>query len=141
MRRGGGSGGFAFIQTGDRTGRMPSPVSTSRQMAQQVRVDPLAAATHALDTIDDAAQQGNRPRTPFVGRHREDVLASYLLDGAANGSAGVNGTPNMDAGVNRAADLGGQRCGKHEDRGDSTNYRKLAEHKIATCPVPFQQPS
>jgi hypothetical protein len=24
--------------------------------------------------------------------------------------------------------------------GDSTNDRKLAEHKIATCPVPFQQP-
>src|SRR6516165_7888922 len=26
--------------------------------------------------------------------------------------------------------LGGQRCGDHEDRGDSTNYRKLAEHEI-----------
>jgi hypothetical protein len=25
---------------------------------------------------------------------------------------------------------GGQRCADHEDRGDSANYRKLAEHKI-----------
>ena len=24
------------------------------------------------------------------------------------------------------------------NHGDSTNYRKLAEHKIATCPVPLQ---
>src|SRR5262249_19659084 len=46
-----------------------------------------------------------------------------LNDSAANGSAGVNSAP----------DLGGQRCRDHEDRGDSTNYRKLAEHKIATC--------
>jgi hypothetical protein len=23
------------------------------------------------------------------------------------------------------------------NRGDNTNYRKLAEHKIATCPVPL----
>jgi hypothetical protein len=47
----------------------------------------------------------------------------------------------FDAGVNSAPDLGKQRCGDHEDRGDSNNYRKLAEHLIATCPVPFQQPS
>ena len=64
-----------------------------------------------------------------------------LNDCAANGSAGVNSASDVDAGVNSAPDLGGQRCGDHEDRGDSTNYRKPAEHKIATCPVPFQQPS
>src|SRR6516225_4461668 len=28
--------------------------------------------------------------------------------------------------------------GTMRNRGDSTNYRKLAEHKIATCPVPLQ---
>ena len=62
------------------------------------------------------------------------------LDGTTNGSAGVNSAPDVDAGVNSAPDLGGQCCRDHEDRGDNTNYRKLAEHKIATCPVPFQQP-
>jgi hypothetical protein len=36
----------------------------------------------------------------------------------------------VDAGINGATHLGGQRCGDHEDRDDSTNYRKLAEHKI-----------
>src|SRR5215469_8755308 len=46
------------------------------------------------------------------------------LDGTTNGSAGIN----VDAGINGATHLGGQRCGDHEDRGDSTNYRKLAEH-------------
>jgi len=35
------------------------------------------------------------------------------LDGAANGSAGVNSTPNVDAGINGATHLGGQRCGDH----------------------------
>jgi len=39
-----------------------------------------------------------------------------------------------------ATHLGGQRGRDHEDCGDSTNDRKLAEHKIATCPAPFQQP-
>jgi len=48
------------------------------------------------------------------------------LDGATNGSAGIN----VDAGINAATHLGGQRWGRHEDRGDSTNYRKLAEHEI-----------
>jgi len=38
----------------------------------------------------------------------------------------------MDAGINGAAHLGGQRCWDHEDRGDSTDYRKLAEHKIGS---------
>src|SRR6516165_7924454 len=52
------------------------------------------------------------------------------LDGTTNGSAGVNG----------ATHLSRQRCRDHEDRGDRNNYRKLAEHKIATCLVPFQQP-
>jgi hypothetical protein len=36
----------------------------------------------------------------------------------------------MDAGINAATHLRGQRCWDHEDRGDSTNYRKLAEHKV-----------
>ena len=45
-----------------------------------------------------------------------------LNDGAANGSAGVNRAPDVNAGANSAADLGGQRCGDHDDRGDSTNY-------------------
>jgi hypothetical protein len=35
----------------------------------------------------------------------------------------------MDAGINAATHLGGQRCGRHEER-DSTDYRKLAEHEI-----------
>jgi hypothetical protein len=37
----------------------------------------------------------------------------------------------VDAGVNSATHLGGQRCGDHEDPGDSTKYRKLAKHKTA----------
>jgi hypothetical protein len=53
------------------------------------------------------------------------------LDGASNGSAGVDSAPNVDAGANGAPDLGGQRCGDHEDHGDSTNYRKLAEHNLS----------
>jgi hypothetical protein len=36
----------------------------------------------------------------------------------------------MDAGINAATYLRGQRRGCHEDRGDSTDYRKLAEHGI-----------
>jgi hypothetical protein len=48
------------------------------------------------------------------------------LDGATNGSAGINSTPDVDAGINGATHLGGQRCRDHED---STNYQKLAEHK------------
>src|SRR5215510_1803132 len=66
-------------------------------------------------------------RTPSPEIRARDTA----LDGAANGSASVNSAP----------DLGGERCRDHEDRGDSTNYRKLAEHKIATCPVPVRQPS
>src|SRR5215469_16955717 len=50
------------------------------------------------------------------------------LDGTTNGTAGVNSAPDVDAGVNSAPDLGGQRCRYHEDRGDTTNYRKPAEH-------------
>src|SRR5215813_4986499 len=48
------------------------------------------------------------------------------LDGPTNGRAGIN----MDAGINGATHLGGQRCWDHEDRGDSTDYRKLAGHEI-----------
>src|SRR5262249_42102505 len=49
------------------------------------------------------------------------------LDGTTNGSAGIN----VDAGINGATHLGGQRCRDHEDRGN-TDYRKLAEHKIVS---------
>ena len=52
------------------------------------------------------------------------------LDGTTNGSAGINSAPNVDAGINGATHLGGQRCGRHEDR-DSTDYRKLAEARLA----------
>jgi len=62
------------------------------------------------------------------------------LDGTTNGSAGVNSASDVDTGVNGATHLSRQRCRDHEDRGDRNNYRKLAEHKIATCLVPFQQP-
>jgi hypothetical protein len=63
------------------------------------------------------------------------------LNGASNGSAGVNSTPDVDAGIDSPSDLGGQRCRDHDDRADNVDYTKLAEHKIATCVVPFQQPS
>src|SRR6516225_3093247 len=59
-----------------------------------------------------------------------------LNDGTTNGSAGINSAPNVDAGINGATHLGGQRCGDNEDRGDSTNYRKLAEHNLS---VPWAQ--
>src|SRR5262245_13194285 len=48
-------------------------------------------------------------------------------DSASNGSAGVNRAPDVNAGANGSPDLGGHRCRDHEDRGDSTNYRKPAE--------------
>jgi hypothetical protein len=54
-----------------------------------------------------------------------------LNDGAANGTAGVNSAPNVDAGVNSATALGEQRCGDHDDRGDSAYCRQLAEHNKA----------
>jgi hypothetical protein len=50
------------------------------------------------------------------------------LDGAANGSAGVNSAPNVDAGIYAATHLGGHRCRHYENRGDSTDDRKLAKH-------------
>jgi hypothetical protein len=37
----------------------------------------------------------------------------------------------VDAGINAATHLRGQRPGRHEDR-DSTHYRKLAEHKVVS---------
>src|SRR5215475_9277033 len=52
-------------------------------------------------------------------------------DSASNGSAGVNRAPDVNAGANGSPDLGGHRCRDHEDRGDSTNYRKLAEHNLS----------
>src|SRR6516225_3846615 len=68
------------------------------------------------------------------------------LDGTANRSAGVNGAPNVDAGINGATHLGGQRCGDHEDRGDSTNYRELAKHNLSLpraslCTTPILTPA
>src|SRR5262249_52783821 len=59
------------------------------------------------------------------------------LDGTTNGSAGINSAPNVDAGANSATHLGGQRCGDHGDRGDSTNYRKLAEHQVTALGHPI----
>ena len=53
------------------------------------------------------------------------------LDGTANGSAGVNSAPDMDAGANSAPHLGRQPCGDHEDGGGDSNYRKLAEHNLS----------
>jgi hypothetical protein len=68
-----------------------------------------------------------------------------LDDGAANGSAGVNRAPDVDAGVNSAPDLGEHRCRDRDDRGDSANYRKLAEHKLGLSwlplPLPFKWPT
>ena len=61
-------------------------------------------------------------------------------DGTANGSAGVNSAPDVDAGINSAPDLGAQRRGDHEDRGDSTNYRKLAEHNLSLPWVQTTEP-
>src|SRR6516225_4090138 len=52
-------------------------------------------------------------------------------DRASNGSAGVNSAPDVDAGVNAAPHLGGQCCWDHDDRGESANYRKLAEHNLS----------
>ena len=46
----------------------------------------------------------------------------YLAQRRLERSAGVNSAPDVDAGINGATHLGGQRCGHHEDRGDSTNY-------------------
>jgi hypothetical protein len=46
----------------------------------------------------------------------------------------LDGTTNGSAEVNSATHLGGQRCGDHEDPGDSTKYRKLANHKTAYLP-------
>jgi hypothetical protein len=61
------------------------------------------------------------------------------LDGAANASARINRTPNVDAGINAATHLGGHCCGDHEGDGDdSTNDQKLAEHKTTTCQAPFR---
>src|SRR5215475_1198839 len=52
-------------------------------------------------------------------------------DRASNASTGVNRAPDVNAGANGSPDLGGHRCRDHEDRGDSTNYRKLAEHNLS----------
>src|SRR5262249_819733 len=82
-------------------------------------------------TVNFPARRASSPKV----RARDTSLAA-----TPDGSAGINSAPNVDGGINGAARLGGQRCWDHEDRGDNTNYRKLAEHKIATCLVPFQQP-
>jgi hypothetical protein len=37
----------------------------------------------------------------------------------------------VDAGINGATHLGEQRCGDHDDRGDSAYCRQLAEHNKA----------
>src|SRR5262249_12641947 len=53
------------------------------------------------------------------------------LYSTTNGSAGVNSASDVDAGINAAPHLGGQCCRDHDDRGESTNYRKLAEHNLS----------
>jgi hypothetical protein len=60
---------------------------------------------------------------------RPEIGARYTpLDHAANGSAGVHSAPDVDAGIDSASHLRGQRCGDHMGDSDSTNYRKLGEH-------------
>src|SRR5256885_11668731 len=52
--------------------------------------------------------------------------AAGIATAGVNGTAGVNATAGVNgpAGVN----LGGQRGGEHEDRGESTDDRKPDEH-------------
>ena len=69
----------------------------------------------------EATVISRRPRSPEIRWGRDSPN-----DGTANGSAGVN----------CASDLGGQRCGNHEDRGDSTGNRRLAEHLSLLGPNP-----
>jgi hypothetical protein len=52
-------------------------------------------------------------------------VASMTMISAGSGSADLSLA--LNAGANGSPDLGGHRCRDHEDRGDSTNYRKPAE--------------
>jgi|SRR6516165_10469761 hypothetical protein len=65
-------------------------------------------------------------------------------DSAANGSAGVDRASDVDAGINSAPDLGGQRCGDHGDRGDSIGrvYQlvRVGEDDLILEPLPKQLP-
>ena len=92
------------------------------------------AHTHRNQQLSSARLCGSRTvlmvaavitrRTPSPQIRARDTS----LDSAANGSAGVNSAPNVDARVNGATHLGEQRRGDHED---STNYRNLAEHNVS----------
>jgi hypothetical protein len=65
--------------------------------------------------------------TAITGRTRSPEIRwsrNPPNDGTANGSSGVNSAP----------DLGGQRCGNHEGRGDSTGDRQFAEHLSLLVP-------
>ena len=71
--------------------------------------------------------------------YHPEVAIIELSGVTTNGSARIDSTPNVDAGINGTTHLGGHRCGGHEGDGDdSTDDRKLAEHKTATCPAPFR---
>jgi hypothetical protein len=65
------------------------------------------------------------------------------LDGTTNCSAGINSAPNVDAGINAATHLGGHRCRHYENRGDSTDDRKLAKHdfvpQLGRLPPPWRR--
>jgi len=56
------------------------------------------------------------------------------------GNTSNDSAANASAGVNSAPDLGGRRCGDHEDRDDSTNYPKLAEHNLSLPWLPLPLP-
>jgi hypothetical protein len=84
----------------------------------------LSAASLLADQQNkssDGYQKGNQNTDDQRNNPMPTVRALASLDGTTNGSAGINGAP----------DLGAQRCGDHEDRGDSTNYRKFGEHNLS----------
>src|SRR5206468_1359801 len=85
----------------------------------------LGSFTHGTNLVADAAGQFLRT---------EEVRPSLFATGTDGNPLG-SGSPGS-AGINSAPDLGGQRCGNHEDRGDSTGNRQLAEHLSLLGPNP-----
>jgi hypothetical protein len=81
-----------------------------------------AISSFCPTSVDGLQIRTRRAPSPQIGAR------DTALDGAANGSAGVHSAPDMDAGANSTSHLGGQRRGDHEDGGEGTNERKLAEH-------------
>src|SRR5262249_10846251 len=115
-------------------------------MARSISAKAISGFVRAVRRSAGTPARSNRDRllVQLSGRNNRNASTTGTSDtpndGASNGSAGVNSAPDVNPGANGAPDLGGRRCRDHEDRGDNANYRNLAEHKIATCPVPFQQP-